>query len=71
MMGGIFLRILAILLGIAFVVLAYYVVIWVLGMLGVVVPHQILVVVFVIIGLMMAIAILSGRFNNVNWWNAP
>lgn len=70
-MGGIFLRILAILLGIAFVVLAYYVVIWVLGMLGVVVPHQILVVVFVIIGLMMAIAILSGRFNNVNWWNAP
>jgi hypothetical protein len=47
------------------------VVIWVLGMLGVVVPHQILVVVFVIIGLMMAIAILSGRFNNVNWWNAP
>ena len=70
-MGNIFVRILAILLGIAFVVLAYYVVIWVLGMLGVIIPHQILVVVFVIIGLMMAIAILSGRFNNVNWWNAP
>jgi hypothetical protein len=70
-MGNVFVRILAILLGIAFVVLAYYVVIWILGLLGVVIPHQILVVVFVIIGLMMAIAILSGRFNNVNWWNSP
>ena len=70
-MGAIFMRILAILLGVAFVVLAYYVVVWVLGMLGIHIPQQILTVIFVIIGLMMAIAVFSGRFDNVNWWNAP
>jgi hypothetical protein len=68
-MGNVLVKILAILLGIAFVVLAYYVVIWVLALLGVVIPAHILTVIFVIIGLMMAIAILSGRFDNVNWWN--
>ena len=60
------LRILHILLAIAFVVLIYYVTIWVLGMLGIAVPHQILMVIFVIIGLMAAIAALSGRLDN--WW---
>ncbi|HEV3312200.1 MAG TPA: hypothetical protein VG815_16945 [Chloroflexota bacterium] len=64
-------RILSILLAIAFVVLAYYVVIWVLGMLGVHIPAQILTVVFVIIGLMMAIGILSGQFDRINWWGGP
>jgi hypothetical protein len=70
-MGGLFIRVLSILLGIAFVVLLYFVTIWVLGLLGVAIPSHILTIVFVIIGLMMAIAIFSGRFDNVNWWNAP
>lgn len=59
-------RILHILLAIAFVVLIYYVTVWVLGMLGINVPGQILTVIFVIIGLMAAIAALSGRLDN--WW---
>lgn len=63
---GLLLRILHILLAIAFVVLIYFVTIWVLGMLGIQVPDQILKVIFVIIGLMAAIAALSGRLDN--WW---
>jgi len=63
---SLFLRLLHILLAIAFVVLIYYVTIWVLGMLGIHVPGQILTVIFVIIGLMAAIAALSGRLDN--WW---
>lgn len=59
-------RILSILLAIAFVVLAYYVTIWVLGMLGIHIPDQILKVCFVIIALITAIAVLSGRFDT--WW---
>lgn len=65
---GLFIRVLSILLAIAFVVLIYFVTIWVLGMLGIHVPSNILTVIFVIIGLMMAIAALSGRLDNViNW----
>ena len=60
------LRILHILLAIAFVVLIYYVTIWVLRMLGINVPEPILTVIFVIIGLMAAIAALSGQLDN--WW---
>lgn len=60
------LRVLHILLAIAFVVLIYFVTIWVLGMLGLHVPDTILKVVFVIIALMAAIAALSGRLDN--WW---
>ena len=63
---SIFLRVLYILLGIAFVVLAYYVVIWVLGMLGLGVPDQILKVIFVILGLLAVIGALTGRFDK--WW---
>jgi hypothetical protein len=65
-------RVLSILLAIAFVVLLYYITIWVLGLLGIHIPLHILTVVFVIIGLMMAIAALSGRLDNiVNWPRVP
>jgi hypothetical protein len=65
---NIFVRILQILLAIAFVVLAYYVIIYVLGLLGIRVPEQILTVIFVIMGLMIAIGVFTGRFDNINWW---
>ncbi len=68
-MKAIFVRILVILLAIAFVVLSYLVAIWVLGMLGVHIPDQILKVIFVIIGLLMAIWALTGRLDNV--FNPP
>lgn len=61
---SLFLRICHILLAIAFVVLAYYVVVWVLGMLGIDVPPHILHVVFVIIGLMACIGALTGKFDS-------
>lgn len=61
---SLFIRVLYVLLGIAFVVLAYYAVIWVLGMLGVSVPDQILKVIFVILGLLAVIGALTGRFDN-------
>lgn len=63
---SLFLRVLNVLLGIAFVVLAYYIVIWVLGMLGIQVPPDILKVCFVILALMAVIGAFSGRFDN--WW---
>lgn len=63
---SLFIRVLYILLAIAFVVLAYYVVIWVLGMLGIHVPDQIMKVVFVILGLLAVIGAMTGRFDN--WW---
>ena len=63
---SIFVRVCQILLAIAFVVLAYYLVIWVLGLLGIAVPDQILKIIFVILGLMALIGALSGRFDN--WW---
>ncbi len=62
---NLFIRVVSILLAIAFVVLAYYVVIWVLGMLGISVPDQILKVVFVIIALMAILAALTGRMDNI------
>ena len=61
---NLFIRILYILLAVAFVVLAYYVVIWVLGMLGILIPEHILKVVFVIIGLLAVIGALTGKFDN-------
>jgi hypothetical protein len=65
---SIFVRILSILLAIAFIVLAYYVVIYVLGLLGIHVPPQILTVIFVILALIVAIGVLSGRFDSYWWW---
>lgn len=67
-MNPIVIRVLNILLAIACVVLCYLLSIWVLGLLGVVVPEQILKVVFVIIGLLAAIWALSGRLDN--WWKS-
>jgi hypothetical protein len=69
---GLFVRVLSILLAIAFVVLIYFVTIWVLGLLGIHVPQNIMTVIFVIIGLMAAIGALSGRFDDVfNWPRGP
>jgi len=65
---SLFIRVLQVLLAVAFVVLAYYVVIYVLGMLGIMVPDQILKVCFVILGLLAVIGALSGKFDN--WWKA-
>jgi len=63
---NLFIRVLYVLLGIAFVVLAYYVVIYVLGLLGITVPDQILKVIFVILALLAVIGALSGKFDS--WW---
>ena len=63
---GVFVRVLNVLLAIAFVVLAYYIVIWVLGMLGITVPDQILKVCFVILALMAVLGAFTGRFDT--WW---
>lgn len=60
---GLFIRVLYILLAIAFVVLAYFVVIWVLGMLGISVPEHILKVCFVILGLLAVIGAMTGKFD--------
>jgi putative effector of murein hydrolase LrgA (UPF0299 family) len=62
-------RVLQILLVVAIVVLCYYVIIWVLALLGIMIPQQILVVIMVILGLTGAIAVMSGRADNINWWN--
>lgn len=61
-------RVLHLLLLVAIIVLCYWVILWVLGLLGVAIPHQILVCILVILGLMGAIGILSGRLDGVNWW---
>lgn len=65
---ALFRRVLSILLAIAFVVLIYFVTVWVLGMLGIHIPQNILTVIFVIIGLMMAIMALSGKLDNLTNW---
>ena len=57
-------RVLMILLAIAFVVLCYYITIWVLGLLGIHIPPNILTVIFVIIGLILAIWAITGRLDN-------
>jgi len=63
---GILTRVLQVLLAIACVVLCYYVIGWVLGMLGIAVPEQILRVIMVIIGLLAVIGAISGRYDT--WW---
>lgn len=68
-MGAMAVRVFSILLAIAFMVLFYIVTIWVLALLGIVIPHNILTVVFVIIGLICAIGVLTGRFDN--FWPRP
>jgi hypothetical protein len=61
-------RVLQILLVIATVVLCYYLIIWILGLLGIAIPQQILIAILVILGLMGALGILSGKADNINWW---
>ena len=61
---SLFIRVCYILLAIAFVVLAYYVVLYVLALLGIRVPDQILTVIFVILGLLAVIGALTGRFDS-------
>jgi len=63
---SLFIRGLYILVAIAFVFLLYIVTVWVLGMLGIRVPEQILTVVFVILGLLAVIGGLTGRYDG--WW---
>lgn len=60
---SLFIRVLHVLLALAFVVLAYYVAIWILGLLGIAVPDQILKIVFVILGLLAVIGALTGKFQ--------
>lgn len=67
---NIIVRALTILLAIAFVVLLYYVAVWILGMLGLVVPDKILTIVFVIIGLAVAVSVLTGKFDHY-WKQLP
>jgi uncharacterized membrane protein len=62
---GLFVRGLYVLLALAFVVLLYYVTIWVLGLIGIQVPENILKIVFVILGLLAVIGALQGRFDSI------
>jgi len=69
---GLLIRVLSILLAVAFVVLIYFVTVWVLGMLGIHLPQNVLTVIFVILGLIMAIGALTGRFDSIaNWPRGP
>lgn len=62
----ILIRVLYVLLAVAFVVLAYLITLWVLGLLGLPVPVDILKVVFVILGLIAVIGALTGKLDH--WW---
>jgi len=61
---ALFVRTIMILLAVAVVVLCYYVVIYVLGMLGIHIPGNILTVIFVIIGLLLVLWAITGRLDN-------
>jgi hypothetical protein len=64
---ALFVRVIMILLAVAVVVLCYYVVLYVLGMLGIHIPGNILTVIFVIIGLLLVLWAITGRLDN--WVN--
>ncbi len=67
-----FRRVLQILLAIAVLMLCYWTILWVLGLLGISIPSQILTCIIVILGLLAALGILSGRADNIRWWdNGP
>ena len=57
-------RTIMILLAVAMIVLCYYVVVYVLGMLGIHIPGNILTVIFVIIGLLLVLWALTGKLDN-------
>lgn len=60
-------KVLYALLAIAFLALCYYIIPWVLGSLGIHIPDIILRIVMVILALICAIGIVTGRFNS---WTA-
>jgi uncharacterized membrane protein len=64
---SILVRLFQVLLAVAFVVLAYLITLWVLGLLGLTIPFDILKVVFVILGLLAVLGALQGRLDN---WKA-
>jgi len=61
---ALFVRVIMILLAVAVVVLCYYATIWVLGMLGIHLPANILTVIFVIIGLLLVLWAITGKLDN-------
>ena len=62
-------RVIQILLLVATVALCYWVIMWVLGLLGIAIPHQIIVCVLVILALWGVYGIISGRIDT--WWGGP
>ena len=62
------LKALQVVLAVAFVVLIYKVVPWLLGLLGITMPHDIWMVIMVIIGLIAIIGALRGDFGT--WWKS-
>lgn len=67
---GLFIKAVNVLIAIGFVLLAYLVVVWVLGMFGLAVPDQILRIIFVIFGLIAIVGALQGRWDNY-WLHPP
>jgi len=61
--------IIRILIAIASCVVGYYLVIWVLGMLGISIPAQLLTACFVLIGLVALYGAISGKWDA--WWGGP
>jgi hypothetical protein len=59
-------RVLYVLAAIATVVICYYAIIWVLNLLGLTVPDQLLRAIMVLIGILAVIGAISGKFDN--WW---
>lgn len=64
-------RVIQILILIATIALCYWVIRWVLQLLGIAIPDQIIICVLVLLGLWGALGILSGRADNINWWGGP
>jgi hypothetical protein len=65
-MREIFLLVCRVLLAVAVVLLCYALIIWVLGMLGISVPADILRYSMVVLILLAIIAVVSGSYSN--WW---
>jgi hypothetical protein len=63
---SLFLRVVNLLIFVLFVVLAWYLIVWVLQIAGITVPEKIMQIVLAILILMAIAGGLSGRFDN--WW---
>jgi hypothetical protein len=66
---SLFLRVVNLLIFVLFVVLAWYLIIWVLQIAGIHVPERIMQIVLALLVLMAIAGGLSGRFDN--WWKQP